>query len=59
MHAPFDLKIDKINADLLSEPTLINQGAENSWIAEFQLKDKELTKQLLSEEEYINFISSK
>jgi glycine cleavage system H lipoate-binding protein len=59
LHAPFDLHIYKINQDLVKEPTLINQGAESQWIAEFDLKDKNFINGLLSEEDYLSFISTK
>ena len=56
IYSPLSLKINKINIDLYEDPTLINQNADSCWIAEGVLLDDEELNELMTEEEYIQFL---
>ncbi|ACB86301.1 glycine cleavage system protein GcvH [Natranaerobius thermophilus] len=56
-YAPVSGTIDEINEDLEDSPELINQDPYgDGWIAVFQLSDESELEELLSAEEYQNYL---
>ena len=57
IYSPLTGKIVEVNAVLESKPGLINKSCyDKGWIAKIEIADKEETSNLMSAEEYRNFL---
>ena len=57
IYAPIDGEIIEINDKLSNNPSLINQDSENKgWIFKIKIEEATQFKNLMSEEEYKNFL---
>lgn len=57
VYMPVDGKVLEVNEDLLDSPELINSDAFENWIIKVELTDKSQLEELMSSEEYEEFIS--
>lgn len=57
VYMPVDGKVIEVNEELLDNPELINSDAFESWIIKIELTDKSQLDELMSSEEYEEFIS--
>ncbi len=56
IYSPLSMKILNVNMDVLQEPTLINQNADNCWFVEVDVLDKEELNELMNEKDYQNYL---
>lgn len=54
---PIDGVVVEANEDLLDSPELLNEDAFENWIVKVEVKDKAQLDELMSSEEYEDFIS--
>lgn len=54
---PVDGKVVEVNEDLLDSPELLNNEPFDAWIAKVELTDKAQLSELMSSEEYQEYIS--
>lgn len=57
VYMPVDGTIVEVNEDLLDSPELLNSDAYDSWIVKIELGDKSQLDELMSSEEYEEFIA--
>lgn len=57
VYMPVDGKVVEVNEELLDSPELINSDAFESWIVKIELTDTSQLDELMSSEEYEEFIS--
>lgn len=56
-YMPVDGKVVEVNEDLLDNPELLNSDPYDSWIVKIELADKSQLDELMSSEEYEEYIS--
>ena len=56
-YIPVDGKVIEINEDLLDSPELINSDPYDSWIIKIELSDKSQVEDLMTSEEYEDYIA--
>jgi glycine cleavage system H protein len=56
-YMPVDGKVIEVNEDLLDSPELLNSAPYDSWIIKVELSDKSQLDELMSSEEYEEYIA--